>query len=314
MDFPEPVISLAIEPKTKADQEKLGVGLQKLMAEDPTFRVKTDQQTGEVVIAGMGELHLEIIVDRLKREFNVEASVGRPQVAYKETLTRPADGEMKYAKQTGGRGQYGHAKIHLYPGRAGHGLRLREQDHRRLDSEGIHQAGRRRDQGSAHPRRARRLSGRRRPDRALRRLVPRRRLVGNGVQDCRVDGVPGRREEGQAGAARAGDARRGRGARRSTWATSWATCRAGAATSSRRKIAAARRSSTRGCRSRRCSATRPTCVRARRGAPRYSMHFDRYEPAPSNVSEEVVARVRENVGVSQFPVQSVNWTGNWNWN
>jgi elongation factor G len=121
MDFPEPVISLAIEPKTKADQEKLGQGLGKLMAEDPTFRVKTDQQTGEVVIAGMGELHLEIIVDRLKREFNVEASVGRPQVAYKETLTRPADGEMKYAKQTGGRGQYGHAKIHLYPGEPGTG-------------------------------------------------------------------------------------------------------------------------------------------------------------------------------------------------
>jgi elongation factor G len=121
MDFPEPVISLAIEPKTKADQEKLGAGMQKLMAEDPTFRVKTDPQTGEVVIAGMGELHLEIIVDRLKREFNVEASVGRPQVAYKETLTRPADGEMKYAKQTGGRGQYGHVKIHLYPGESGSG-------------------------------------------------------------------------------------------------------------------------------------------------------------------------------------------------
>jgi elongation factor G len=121
MDFPEPVISLSIEPKTKADQEKLGVGLQKLMAEDPTFRVNTDQQTGEVVIAGMGELHLEIIVDRLRREFNVEASTGRPQVAYKETLTRPADGEMKYAKQTGGRGQYGHAKIHLYPGQPGTG-------------------------------------------------------------------------------------------------------------------------------------------------------------------------------------------------
>ena len=121
MDFPEPVISLAIEPKTKADQEKLGAGMQKLMAEDPTFRVKTDQATGEVVIAGMGELHLEIIVDRLKREFNVEASVGRPQVAYKETLTRPADGEMKYAKQTGGRGQYGHVKIHLFPGEPGTG-------------------------------------------------------------------------------------------------------------------------------------------------------------------------------------------------
>jgi elongation factor G len=121
MDFPEPVISLAIEPKTKADQEKLGQGLGKLMAEDPTFRVKTDPATGEVVIAGMGELHLEIIVDRLKREFGVEASVGRPQVAYKETLTRPADGEMKYAKQTGGRGQYGHVKIHLFPGEPGTG-------------------------------------------------------------------------------------------------------------------------------------------------------------------------------------------------
>jgi elongation factor G len=121
MTFPEPVISLAIEPKTKADQEKLGQGLQKLMAEDPTFRVNTDPQTGQVIIRGMGELHLEIIVDRLKREFNVEASVGKPQVAYKETLTRPADGEMKYAKQTGGRGQYGHAKIHLYPGEPGSG-------------------------------------------------------------------------------------------------------------------------------------------------------------------------------------------------
>ncbi len=121
MSFPEPVISLAIEPKTKVDQEKLGTGLGKLMAEDPTFRVKTDPATGEVVIAGMGELHLEIIVDRLKREFGVEATVGRPQVAYKETLTRPADGEMKYAKQTGGRGQYGHCKIHLFPGEPGSG-------------------------------------------------------------------------------------------------------------------------------------------------------------------------------------------------
>jgi elongation factor G len=121
MDFPEPVISLAIEPKTKGDQEKLGLGLAKLMAEDPTFRVRTDEQTAQVVIAGMGELHLEIIVDRLEREFNVEASVGKPQVAYKETLTRPADGEGRYIRQTGGRGQYGHAKIHLYPGEPGTG-------------------------------------------------------------------------------------------------------------------------------------------------------------------------------------------------
>jgi elongation factor G len=121
MDFPEPVISLAIEPKTKADQEKLGIGLQKLMAEDPTFRVRTDQQTGQTIIAGMGELHLEIIVDRLKREFSVEASVGRPQVAYKETITRPAEAEGKWIRQTGGRGQYGHAKIRIAPRKPGEG-------------------------------------------------------------------------------------------------------------------------------------------------------------------------------------------------
>jgi elongation factor G len=127
MDFPKPVISLAIEPKTKADQEKLGTGLQKLMAEDPTFRVQTDQQTGQTIIAGMGELHLEIIVDRLKREFGVEASVGKPQVAYKETLTRPAEGEGRYVRQTGGRGQYGHAKVRLFPGEPGTGYVFENQ-------------------------------------------------------------------------------------------------------------------------------------------------------------------------------------------
>jgi elongation factor G len=115
MTFPEPVISLAIEPKTKADQEKLGQGMAKLMAEDPTFRVRTDEQTGQVVIAGMGELHLDIIVDRLKREFSVEASVGKPQVAYKETLTAPAQGHGRFVRQTGGRGQFGEAKIRLIP-------------------------------------------------------------------------------------------------------------------------------------------------------------------------------------------------------
>ncbi len=122
MDFPEPVIYLAIEPKTKADQEKLGQGLGKLQAEDPTFRVRTDDETGQVVIAGMGELHLEIIVDRLKREFNVEASVGRPQVAYKETLTKAAAGEGRYVRQTGGHGQYGHAKIRVEPRKPGEGF------------------------------------------------------------------------------------------------------------------------------------------------------------------------------------------------
>jgi elongation factor G len=122
MVFPEPVISLAIEPRTKADQEKLGQGLGKLQAEDPTFRVKSDPDTGQVVIEGMGELHLEIIVDRLKREFGVEASVGRPQVAYKETLTQPAQGEGRYIRQTGGHGQYGHVKIRLTPRKPGEGF------------------------------------------------------------------------------------------------------------------------------------------------------------------------------------------------
>ncbi len=122
MVFPEPVITLAIEPRTKADQEKLGAGLGKLQAEDPTFRVQTDVDTGQTVIRGMGELHLEIIVDRLKREFGVEASVGRPQVAYKETLTVPAEAEGRYVRQTGGRGQYGHVKLRVAPRKPGEGF------------------------------------------------------------------------------------------------------------------------------------------------------------------------------------------------
>jgi elongation factor G len=115
MSFPEPVIQVAIEPKTKADQEKLGMALGKLMQEDPTFRVHTDKDTGQTLINGMGELHLEIITDRLVREFNVGANVGRPQVAYKETLTQEAEGEGRFVRQTGGRGQYGHAKIRVRP-------------------------------------------------------------------------------------------------------------------------------------------------------------------------------------------------------
>ena len=111
MEFPEPVIELAIEPKTKAGQGKLGEALAKLAEEDPTFRAHTDQETGQTIIAGMGELHLEIIVDRLLREFKVEANVGAPQVAYKETFTKAVDQEYKYAKQSGGRGQYGHCKV-----------------------------------------------------------------------------------------------------------------------------------------------------------------------------------------------------------
>ena len=210
MDFPEPVIPLAIEPKTKADQEKLGVGMQKLMQEDPTFRVKTDEQTGQVVIGGMGELHLEIIVDRLKREFSVEASVGKPQVAYKETLTRPADGEMKYAKQTGGRGQYAHVKIRLFPAEPGTGYVFENEI-----------------SGGAIPREFIKPV-----DEGIREALTRGVLAGYPIDDVKIelydggyhevdssemafkiaglDGVPGRGQEGQARAARAGHARRGR--------------------------------------------------------------------------------------------------------
>ncbi|MCW5968400.1 MAG: elongation factor G [Blastocatellales bacterium] len=122
MEFPNPVISLAIEPKTRQDQEKLGIALGRLAQEDPSFRVSTDQETNQTIIAGMGELHLEIIVDRLKREYNVEANVGKPQVAYRETIRKPAKGEEKYARQTGGRGQYGHAVLEIGPGEPGSGF------------------------------------------------------------------------------------------------------------------------------------------------------------------------------------------------
>ena len=121
MEFPEPVIRVAIEPKTKAGQEKMGVALMKLAEEDPTFRTYTDEETGQTIIAGMGELHLEIIVDRLLREYKVEANVGAPQVAYKETITKAVDQDTKYARQSGGKGQYGHVKIHVEPNESGKG-------------------------------------------------------------------------------------------------------------------------------------------------------------------------------------------------
>jgi elongation factor G len=122
MKFPEPVISMAIEPKTKQDQEKLGFSLQKLAQEDPSFRVRTDEETAQTIIAGMGELHLEIIVDRLMREFKVEANVGKPEVAYRETIRRHAEAEGKYIKQTGGRGQYGHVVLTVEPSEPGKGF------------------------------------------------------------------------------------------------------------------------------------------------------------------------------------------------
>ena len=131
MTFPEPVIEVAIEPKTKADQDKLGIALQRLAEEDPTFRVKTDEESGQTLIAGMGELHLDVLVDRMVREFKVAANVGKPQVAYRETIRKAAQGNGRFVRQTGGKGQYGHAVIRVEPLAEGRRLRVRGQDRRR---------------------------------------------------------------------------------------------------------------------------------------------------------------------------------------
>jgi len=121
MEFPEPVIAVAVEPRTKVDQEKMGIALQKLAKEDPSFRVSSDEESGQTIISGMGELHLDIIVDRMKREFKVEANVGKPQVAYRETIRKPVNQEGKFVRQSGGRGQYGHVYLKIEPAEAGSG-------------------------------------------------------------------------------------------------------------------------------------------------------------------------------------------------
>ena len=158
MDFPDPVIQVAIEPKTKADQEKMGIALQKLAQEDPTFKVHTDPETGQTIIAGMGELHLEIIVDRMLREFKVDANVGKPQVAYRETIRKKVDSEGKFVRQSGGRGQYGHVKITVEPNETGKGYEFINDIVGGVHSQGIHQAHRPGHPGGPDLRRARRAT------------------------------------------------------------------------------------------------------------------------------------------------------------
>ncbi len=209
IEFPETVIAVAIEPKTKADQEKMGNALQRLGEEDPTFRIETDEETGQTLIHGMGELHLEVIVDRMLREFKVEANVGKPQVAYRETIRKRVEKvEARFVRQTGGRGQFGHVVINLEPAPE-RGLRLRGQDQGRRHPQRVHRAGRGGDARGARKRRQGRLPDGRRQSRTRRWLLPRCRLFGDGVQDRRFDGDPGRRQEGEPGPARAGDGGRG---------------------------------------------------------------------------------------------------------
>ena len=197
MTFPEPVIEVKIEPKTKADQDKLAIALQRLAEEDPTFRVHTDPESSETLIAGMGELHLDVLVDRMVREFKVAANVGKPQVSYRETIKRAAEGNGRFVRQTGGRGQYGHAVIKLEPHGEGRRLRVRRQDRRRNHPARVHQVGRCRHSRGVRDGRLRRLPGGRRPGNPPRRLVPRGRLIGDGLQDRRVDGPQGRLRQGR---------------------------------------------------------------------------------------------------------------------
>ena len=159
MEFPDPVIELAIEPKTKADQEKMGMALQRLAQEDPSFRVSTDQESGQTILKGMGELHLDIKVDILRRTYKVDANVGAPQVAYRETLSRPVTIDYTHKKQTGGSGQFARSEDRVRTAAAGLRLCIRERRGRRLHPEGIHSFGRKGHQGAEGKRPARRLPG-----------------------------------------------------------------------------------------------------------------------------------------------------------
>ena len=191
MEFPNPVISVAVEPKTKADQEKMGLALQRLAKEDPSFRVSTDQESGQTIISGMGELHLEIIVDRMKREFKVEANVGKPQVAYRETLKGKVESEGKFVRQSGGRGQYGHVWLRLEPNATGKGIEFVNgivggtvpREYIPAIEKGVREAC---ETGviAGYPVVDVKIT-------ADRRLVSRRRLERNGVQDRRLHGLQG---------------------------------------------------------------------------------------------------------------------------
>ncbi len=208
LEFPEPVIHVAVEPKTKADQDKLSKALYSLSEEDPTFRVRSDEETGQTVISGMGELHLEVLVDRMLREFSVDANVGKPQVAYRETIRKPVEKvEEKYVRQTGGKGQYGHVVIERGADRPRRWVRVHRQDQWWSDPQGVHPLGRRRYPRCPHRWCARRLPDRRRPGDLDLRLLSRRRLVGDGLQDRRFIGDQKSPAGGEPGPPRAGNGR-----------------------------------------------------------------------------------------------------------
>ena len=220
IDFPDPVIDVAVEPKTKADQDKLTTALQRLAEEDPTFRVRTNEETGQTIIAGMGELHLEIIVDRLMREFKVDANVGRPQVAYRETIRNAVHGiRGRFVRQTGGRGQYGDAVIDMEPNEQGAGYEFENKIvGGAIPREYITSV----DAGIQEAMEAGVLAGFPVVDvkvHAGRRQLPRRRLVGDGLQDRRLDGLQGGRPSAPSRCCSSRSWRSRWSRPRSTWAT-----------------------------------------------------------------------------------------------
>ena len=228
MTFPEPVIEVKIEPKTKADQDKLGIALQRLSEEDPTFRVKTDPESGETLIAGMGELHLDVLVDRMVREFKVAANIGRPQVSYRETVRRAVGGQRPLRPPDRRQGPVRPRGDQDGAPREGRRLRVRRQDRRRDHPARVHQADR-----PGHPRGARDghlrgLPGRRRQGDPLRRVVPRGRLLGDGVQDRRLHGRQGRVLEGRSRRSSSRSCASRSRCPSSSWATSSATSTAAA--------------------------------------------------------------------------------------
>ena len=270
MTFPEPVIEVAIEPKTKADQEKLGLAIQKLAEEDPTFRVEQNSDTGQTVIKGMGELHLDILVDRMKREFNVEANVGKPQVAYRETIKKAVEKSRLHPQE---------ADRWIRPVREdpvrdraarGHGrqdVRVREQGHRWPHPARVHRLGRPGLPGRHERRRPRRLPDGRRQGDPARRRVARRRLVRDGVQDRRLDGLQGGRPQGEPRHPRAAHGRRGayaRGVHGRRHRRPELASRPDPVDGGRRRRQGRR---ARSSRCRRCSATSATCARRPRAAP-----------------------------------------------
>ena len=209
--FPEPVIHVAVEPKTKNDQDKMGKALYSLSEEDPTFQVRTDEETGQTIISGMGELHLEVIVDRMLREFAVDATVGKPQVAYRETITQPVEKVVyRHVKQTGGSGQFAHVVLSLEPTGPGGGYQFDDEiTGGRIPREFIPSV----DAGIQAAMTTGVLAGFPTVDvqgQPRRRLGPRRRLLGDGVQDRRHHGLPRGGPQGEAGPARADHGRRGR--------------------------------------------------------------------------------------------------------